>query len=92
MLSRVSPLLISDVNVKHVSILTDRDTGRSRGCGFVEIPNDVEAAKAVSALRGREFDGRSLTVNEAPPKEDRGSIGGAFRANSGGYRRKEARG
>ena len=78
-------------NVERVSILTDRDTGRSRGFGFVEMPNDAEAAKAVNALGGRELDGRSLTVNEARPKVDREFGSGAFRANSGSYRRNEAR-
>jgi cold-inducible RNA-binding protein len=78
-------------SVERVSILTDRETGPSRGFGFVEMPNDAEAAKAVNALSGRELDGRSLTVNEARPKVDRGSVGSAFRSNSGGYRRSEAR-
>lgn len=78
-------------SVERVSILTDRDTGRSRGFGFVEMPNDTEAEKAVNALSGRELDGRSLTVNEARPKVDRGFAGGAFRANSGSYHRNESR-
>ena len=78
-------------NVERVSVLTDRETGRSRGFGFVEMPNDAEAGRAVNALSGRELDGRSLTVNEARPRVDREFGGGAFRANSGSYRRNEAR-
>ena len=78
-------------NVERVSIFTDRETGRSRGFGFVEMPNDTEAQRAITALGGRELDGRSLTVNEARPKVDREFGGGAFRANSGSYRRNEAR-
>jgi cold-inducible RNA-binding protein len=77
--------------VDRVSIVTDRDTGRSRGFGFVEMGNDAEAGKALSALSGRELDGRALTVNEARPKTDRGSAGAGFRSNTGGYRRSEPR-
>ena len=76
--------------VDQVSILTDRETGRSRGFGFVEMSNDQEAAKAISALSGRELDGRALTINEARPREDRGFGGGASRGNSGN-RRPQAR-
>ncbi len=57
--------------VDRVSILTDRDTGRSRGFGFVEMTNDAEAEKAIAALNGANLDGRSLNVNEARPKTDR---------------------
>jgi len=78
-------------NVERVSILTDRETGRSRGFGFVEMTNNSEAERAVNALSGRELDGRSLTVNEARPKVDRGFGGGASRPDSGNYRRSEAR-
>jgi|SRR2546426_3227346 len=72
--------------VERVSIVTDRDTGRSRGFGFVEM-GDAEGQKAISSLSGRELDGRALTVNEARPKTDRGSDGGS----GGGYRRSQAR-
>jgi len=78
-------------DIERVSIVTDRDTGRSRGFGFVEMPNDAEAQRAITALSGRELEGRSLTINEARPKEDRGFGGGVSRSNSGGYRRTEAR-
>lgn len=52
-------------------VLTDRETGRSRGFGFVEMPNDDEARAAIEALNGFEHDGRALKVNEARPREER---------------------
>ena len=58
--------------VASVRIITDRETGRPRGFGFVEMPNDEEARAAVAEINGNELDGRKLTVNEARPKEDRG--------------------
>jgi cold-inducible RNA-binding protein len=76
--------------VDRVSIMTDRDTGRSRGFGFVEMSNDNEAANAMTALNSRELSGRALTVNEARPKVDRGFSQGAFRQNTGS-RRAQAR-
>jgi hypothetical protein len=54
-----------------IRIITDRDTGRSRGFGFVEIPDDTAARGAIAGLQGQELDGRALTVNEARPREDR---------------------
>jgi RNA recognition motif-containing protein len=76
--------------VDRVSIVTDRDTGRSRGFGFVEMPNDNEGNAAINSVNGREIDGRSLNVNEARPKEDRGGFGGG-RGNSGGGGRRNNR-
>ena len=64
-------------------VITDRDSGRSRGFGFVEMPNDEEAAKAINELSGRELNGRALTVNEARPRSDSGGRG---RGNGGGGR------
>ncbi len=58
--------------VDNVTVVTDRDTGRSRGFGFVEMAEDAEAGSAITALNGRESDGRPLTVNEARPKVERG--------------------
>lgn len=68
--------------VESVSLVTDRDTGRSRGFGFVEMANDAEAATAITGLNGKDSGGRSLTVNEARPKAARGGGGsrGSFRS------------
>lgn len=71
-------------NIERVSIVTDRETGRSRGFAFVEMSAGEEADRAIAALDGQEFGGRALRVNEAQPKESRGASGGGFRANSGG--------
>lgn len=57
--------------VSSVKILTDRETGRSRGFGFVEMPNASEGEKAISQLNGKELGGRALRVNEARPRERR---------------------
>lgn len=65
-----------------VRLITDRETGRPKGFGFVEFANDQEAKNAMSALNGQDFGGRPLTVNEARPMENRG--GGNSR---GGYSR-----
>jgi RNA recognition motif-containing protein len=69
--------------VDRVSLVTDRDTGRSRGFGFVEMPNDQEGEQAISALNGADHDGRAMNVNEARPKSDRPSSGN--RGGGGGY-------
>jgi cold-inducible RNA-binding protein len=70
--------------VERVSIVTDRDTGRAKGFGFVEMAGDAEAMRAIDSLNGQELDGRNLTINEARPKEDRGGFGGGGRGNGGG--------
>ena len=62
--------------VARAQVITDRETGRSRGFGFVEMNEDGEAQKAIDALNGAEFKGRALTVNEAKPREERGGYGG----------------
>jgi RNA recognition motif-containing protein len=69
-------------NVERVNLVTDRDTGRSRGFAFVEMTDSGEADKAIAALNGAELDGRSLNVNEARPKPQGG--GGGFRGGRGG--------
>src|SRR6266446_1729228 len=63
-------------SVSRAQVITDRETGRSRGFGFVEMDNDGEAQKAIDALNGTPFRGRPLTVNEARPREERGGGGG----------------
>ena len=73
-------------SVRSAQIIMDRDTGRSKGFGFVEMSADGEATAAISALNGSDCRGRALTVNEAKPREDRGgarSYGGG--ASSGRY-------
>ena len=59
-------------SVKSAQVIADRDTGRSKGFGFVEMSNDNEARAAMTALNGQQMGGRTLTVNEAKPREDRG--------------------
>ncbi len=68
--------------ITSVRLITDRDTGRPRGFGFVEMSNDEEAAKAITALNGTQMDGRALNVNEAKPK-----AAGRAPRGSGGYSR-----
>jgi len=73
--------------VVSASVITDRDTGRSKGFGFVEMGTDEEAQAAISALNGKSQDGRNLTVNEARPQENRGGgggFGGGGRRGGGG--------
>src|SRR5256886_5194872 len=70
--------------VVSAQIINDRDTGRSKGFGFVEMANDAEADAAIAALNGQEHGGRALTVNEARPREDRGGGGGGGRGGYGG--------
>ena len=74
--SEVRDLFAQHGTVESVALPTDRDTGRPRGFGFVEMPNDAEARKAIEALDGTEFDGRTLKVNESRPRQDRPRGGG----------------
>lgn len=69
--------------VERVSIIRDRDSGQPRGFAFVEMTNANEAANAISAMNGRELDGRALNVNEARPREERGGGGGGNRFGGG---------
>jgi RNA recognition motif-containing protein len=71
--------------VNSARIMTDRDTGRSRGFAFVEMENEQEADNAINALNGYQMDGRALNVNEARPKPERGfAAGGGGRGGFGG--------
>jgi len=75
--------------VQSAQVIMDRDTGRSKGFGFVEMGSDQEAQAAITAMNGKDMDGRQLTVNEAKPREDRGGggrggFGGGGRSGSGG--------
>ncbi len=71
-------------SVVSAQVIMDRDTGRSKGFGFVEMGNDSEAQAAIADMNGKEVDGRSLTVNEARPKPEGGSNRGG-RGGRGGY-------
>ncbi|MFN8126145.1 MAG: RNA-binding protein [Candidatus Nanopelagicales bacterium] len=71
--------------VQSARVLTDRDTGRSRGFGFVEMATDAEAQAAIDGLNEADLDGRRIVVNEARPREDRGGGGGGYRGGGGGY-------
>ena len=75
--------------VVSAAVITDRETGRSKGFGFVEYENDDEAKAAIAALDGSDYQGRQLVVNEARPKEDRprggGGGGGGFRPRDNRY-------
>jgi RNA recognition motif-containing protein len=80
--------------VERVSIMTDRETGRSRGFAFVEMTNEGEAERAISALNGTDMSGRALNVNEARPKTERGPHpgGGGRGTGGGGFRDRDSGG
>ncbi len=71
-------------SVRSAEVIQDRDTGRSKGFGFVEMNDDNDAREAIEGLNDREQDGRRLTVNEARPKESRGGGGGGRGGYGGG--------
>ena len=73
--------------VESASVVEDRETGRSRGFGFVEMSSQEEGEKAIAELNGQEVSGRELKVNEAKPREDRGGRGGGggYGGGGGGY-------
>jgi len=72
--------------IDSVSLVTDRDTGQSRGFSFVELADDAAAERAIAELNGKDVDGRALTVNEARPREERGGGGrGGFGGGRGGF-------
>jgi RNA recognition motif-containing protein len=73
--------------VRSAEVITDRSTGQSKGFGFVEMGSDQEAKAAIAALNGKEMDGRTVTVNEARPKEGGGGRGPGGYGGGGGYKR-----
>jgi len=77
--------------VDRVNLITDRDTGRAKGFGFVEMSNAAEADRAIAELNGRELDGRALNVNEARPKAEGGGGGRGFGGGGGGGQRRNNR-
>jgi RNA recognition motif-containing protein len=70
--------------VQSAEVISDRDTGRSKGFGFVQMASDAEAQAAIDAMNGQQHDGRNLTVNEAKPKEPRSGGGGGYGGGGGG--------
>jgi RNA recognition motif-containing protein len=74
--STLEQLFSAHGTVQSAQVIMDRDTGRSKGFGFVEMGSDSEAQAAISELNGKEVEGRALTVNEARPKTDGGGRGG----------------
>lgn len=86
--SELEAMFTAHGSVRSAQVITDRDSGRSKGFGFVEMGTDGEAAAAISALNGRDFKGRALTVSEAKPREDRSGsrgYGGGNGGSSGRY-------
>ena len=78
-------------NIERVNLVTDRDTGRSRGFAFVEMTDAAEADKAIAALNGSDQNGRALNVNEARPKTEGGGGRGGFGGGGGGSKRRQPR-
>src|ERR1700678_3500908 len=90
--SELEQMVSQYAQVTSAQIINDRDTGRSKGFGFVEMSSDTEAQAAIEALNGQEHGGRALTVNEAKPKENRsggGGGGGGYGGGGGGGGRRE---
>ena len=85
--SALEQMFAAHGTVQSAQVIMDRDTGRSKGFGFVEMSTDQEAQAAIAGLNGQQSDGRALTVNEAKPRTDRGG-GGGDRGGSGGGRRR----
>lgn len=84
--SELEQMFSAHGTVTSAQIITDRETGRSKGFGFVEMANDQEAEAAINAMNGQDNGGRPLTVNEAKPREDRGGGGGRGGFGGGGGR------
>jgi RNA recognition motif-containing protein len=82
--SALESLFAAFGTVNSAQVIEDRETGRSKGFGFVEMSNDQEAQAAIQGLNGQEHDGRALTVNEARPREERGGGRGGYGGGRGG--------
>ena len=83
--STLQELFSAHGTVESAEVIQDRETGRSKGFGFVQMGTDAEAQAAIAALNGKDHGGRALTVNEAKPKENRtGGSGGGSRGGYGG--------
>ena len=82
--STLEQMFAAHGTVESAQVIMDRDTGRSKGFGFVEMKTDQEAQAAIAAMNGKDFEGRALTVNEAKPREDRGGGGGGRGGYGGG--------
>jgi RNA recognition motif-containing protein len=82
--SDLQALFAEHGTVQSAQVIMDRDTGRSKGFGFVEMGSDQEAQAAITALNGKDSNGRALTVNEAKPKTEGGRGGGGSRGYGGG--------
>jgi RNA recognition motif-containing protein len=82
--SQLQELFAPYGNVVSAQVIMDRDTGRSKGFGFVEMGSDQEAQAAIAGMHGQQVEGRALTVNEARPKEGGGGGGGGRRGGGGG--------
>ena len=82
--SALEQLFAAYGTVQSAQVIIDRDTGRSKGFGFVEMGSDAEAQAAIAGLSGTMVGGRNLTVNEAKPKEDRGGGGRGYGGGGGG--------
>ena len=80
--SALEQMFAAHGTVSSAEVIQDRDTGRSKGFGFVQMSNDQEAQAVIAALNGQQVDGRALTVNEAKPREERPRGGGG---GGGGY-------
>src|SRR5436853_5941455 len=84
--STLEQMFAAHGTVESAQVIMDRDTGRSKGFGFVEMKTEQEAQAAIAGLNGQQSGGRSLTVNEAKPREDRGGgRGGSGGGGRGGY-------
>jgi RNA recognition motif-containing protein len=83
--SELEELFAAFGSVQSAQVITDRETGRSKGFGFVEMASDDEAQAAIQGLNGKDMNGRPLTVNEARPREERRGGGGGGGGRKGGY-------